>query len=61
VEDNVQTDEVLMGDNLSSYKMECHSQHGARRTAVLPVRRDRALSAISLDKRSCHVRAYAEW
>jgi hypothetical protein len=28
VEDNVQTDEVLMGDNLSSYKMECHSQHG---------------------------------
>ena len=42
-------------------EMECHSQHGARRTAALPVRRDRAQPAISLDKRSCQVRAYAEW
>ena len=42
-------------------EMECHSQHGAIGTAVLPVRRDRAQPAISLDKRSCQVRAYAEW
>ena len=42
-------------------EMECHSQHGAMRTAVLPVRRDRAHPAISLDKWSCQMRAYAEW
>jgi len=46
-------------------EMECHSQHGAKRTAVLPVRRDRAQPAISLDKRSCQASGqasvYAEW
>jgi len=42
-------------------EMECHSQHGAMRIAVLPIRRDRAQPAISLDKRSCQVRVYAEW
>jgi hypothetical protein len=42
-------------------EMECHWQHGAMRTAVLPVRRDRAQPAISLGKRSCQVRVYAEW
>jgi hypothetical protein len=41
-------------------EMECHSQHGAMRTAVLPILRDRAQPAISLDKRSCQVRVYAE-
>ena len=42
-------------------EMECHSQHGAMRIAVVPIRRDRAQPAISLDKRSCQVRVYAEW
>jgi len=37
-------------------EMECHSQHGAMRTAVLPMRRDRAQPGISLDKASCLVR-----
>ena len=41
--------------------MECHSQHGAMKTAVLPARRDRAHPAISLDKWSCQMRVYAEW
>jgi hypothetical protein len=42
-------------------EMECHSQHGAMRIAVLPIRRDRGQPAISLGTRSCQVRAYAEW
>jgi hypothetical protein len=42
-------------------EMDCHSHHGAVRTAVLPVRRDRAQPAISLDKKSFQVRVYAEW
>jgi hypothetical protein len=41
-------------------ELECHSQHGATRTAVLPVRRDRAQPAISLDMRSCQMRVYAD-
>jgi hypothetical protein len=42
-------------------EMERHSQHGAMRTAVLPVRRGRAQPAISLDRRTCEVRVYAGW